>query len=88
MSPKLLRPTVELEFLPDGVNCGGESWRSVSVDLRREPSVEDLPRCPSRGGGTWRDGVDAPDRWDMDDSFRNVDGPGDPFEACVRASIE
>jgi hypothetical protein len=53
-----------------------------------EPRVEDLPRCPRRGGGTWRDGVDPPDRWDMDDSFRKIAGPGDPCGAFVKATVE
>lgn len=52
ISPKLFRPPVEVEFLPEGVNCGGESLESCSTDLPREPKVEDLPRRPIRDGGT------------------------------------
>ena len=88
ISPKLLRPTVEVEFLSDGVNSGGDSWVSCSADSPIEPSVEDLPRRPVRDGGTWRDGVDAPDRWDTVDSFPNTAGPEDPCGAFVKAAVE
>lgn len=50
--------------------------------------VDDLPRCPSRGGGTCKDGVDMPDRCDMDESFRKMAGPGAPSGAFVNANVE
>jgi len=87
MSPKLLRPVVDVEFLPDAATPGEWSL-SVSADLPSDPIVEDLPLIPNRGGASDTEGVDAPERADIIDSLRTTDGPGEPKGALVRARMD
>ncbi len=86
-SPKLFRPLVDVEVRPEGVTCG-EDWRSTSLALFKELIVEERPLEPSSGGGIGIDGVDFADRWDVIESFRKTDGPGDPKGALVSANVE
>lgn len=84
MSPKLFRPAVEVDVLPEG----GGIFDS-STDLASEPMVEDRPLAPKRGGARDIDGVDVPERCDPAmDPVRTMAGPGEPNGALVKAKVD
>ena len=86
MSPKLLRPVVDVEVLPEAVT--GDGSLAPSTDLLMDPSVEDRPRVPSFGGARLNDGVDAPDLMDMLESFRKAGGNRAAIAGLTRAEFD
>jgi hypothetical protein len=68
ISPKLLRPVVENDVLPDE-GRGGEGWCSVSRMFVTESRVEDLALFPNRLR-LRTDGVECAEFAELDESFR------------------
>lgn len=72
MSPKLLRPVVENEVLPDDGWFGDGCW-SASRMLVTESNVEDLVLLLN---GPRTDGVEWAEWPELDESFRDIVGRG------------